>query len=213
MSFYTILTRNGQDLLTEALGLGLRINLTHMAVGDGGGVATSPNESQTALINEVYRAGVTSLVVDPANPNWLVAELIIPTEVGGFSVREIGLFDTNGNMFAVGNFPETYKPVIAEGSGREITVRMTIQVSDTASVTLTIDKSVIFATRTYADASINNHAGSRDHPTATTTARGFVELATTAEAKIGGDLSKAVTPRGVRAVADGLRSKTYFMGQ
>ncbi|MDN3562116.1 phage tail protein [Vreelandella neptunia] len=200
--FFTLLTATGQDLLTQAMGFGQQIELTHMAVGDGGGNDAPPTESKTALVNEVYRSGVSSLVVDPQNPNWLVAELVIPTNVGGWTIREIGLFDINGNLFAVANFPETYKPTLDAGSGREITVRMTIQVSDTASVTLTIDQSVVFATRTYVDSKLQAHEQSRNHPDATTTAKGFVEMATSAEAVAGTSTTHAVTPAGAKAAID-----------
>jgi phage-related tail fiber protein len=232
MSYYTLLTSAGQDLLTQAMGMGQQIELISMAVGDGNGAFVAPSESQTALVNEVYRAGVASLTVDDENSNWLVAELVIPTDQGGFTIREIGLFDVDGNLFAVGNFPETYKPALAEGSGREITVRMTIQVSDTATVTLTIDQSVVFATRTYVHQKIQEHEQSRNHPDATTTAKGFVELATVAEATAGSSSTHSVTPAGLKAHVDSRlasydnavkasldalrrerRQHTYFMGQ
>ncbi|WP_052509890.1 phage tail protein [Vreelandella aquamarina] len=200
--FFTLLTATGQDLLTQAMGFGQQIELTTMAVGDGNGTATSPTEAQTTLKREVYRAGVSSLIVDPQNPHWLVAELVIPTDIGGWTIREIGLFDVNGNLFAVGNFPETYKPTLTDGSGREITVRMTIQVSDTASVTLTVDQSVVFATRTYIDSKMQAHEQSRNHPDATTTAKGFVEMATNAEVMAGTSTSHAVSPAGAKAALD-----------
>lgn len=200
--FFTLLTATGQDLLTQAMGFGQQIELTTMAVGDGNGTATSPTEAQTTLKREVYRAGVSSLIVDPQNPHWLVAELVIPTDIGGWTIREIGLFDVNGNLFAVGNFPETYKPTLTDGSGREITVRMTIQVSDTASVTLTVDQSVVFATRTYVDSKMQAHEQSRNHPDATTTAKGFVEMATSAEVVAGTSTAHAVTPAGTKAALD-----------
>lgn len=230
--FYTLLTATGQELLTQAMGFGQQLELTHMAVGDGNGNPAAPTESQQDLVNEVHRAGLSSLVVDPENPNWLVAELVIPTSVGGWTIREIGLFDVHGNLFAVGNFPETYKPTLAAGSGREITVRMTIQVSDTAAITLTVDQSVVFATRTFVTQSMAQHAESRDHPDATTTAKGFVQLANTTVATAGQNTTRALTPAGGKALVDKtlegygstvdsrladlagrIRLKSYFMGQ
>lgn len=230
--FFTLLTATGQDQLTQAMGFGKQIALTQMAVGDGGGQPAPPTESQTTLVNEVYRAGVVTLTVDEQNPNWLIAELVIPTDVGGWTIREIGLFDTEGNLFAVGNFPETYKPTLAAGSGREITVRMTIQVSDTASVTLSVDQSVVFATRTFVQTALTSHAQSRDHPDATTTAKGFVQLANTTTGAAGASTKHALTPASGKALveqqlsgygntvdqkmanqAGAIRLRHYFMGQ
>ena len=230
--FFTLLTTTGQDLLTQAMGFGQQIELTTMAVGDGNGQPAPPKENQTTLVNEVYRAGLASLSVDEQNPNWLVAELVIPTNVGGWTIREIGLFDINGNLFAVGNFPETYKPTLDAGSGREITVRMTIQVSDTASVTLTVDQSVVFATRTFVQSALASHAQSRDHPDATTTAKGFVRLANNQTGAAGESTSHALTPASGKALveqqlsgygntvneklatqAGAIRLRHYFMGQ
>lgn len=162
MSFYTILTELGQAKLTQAVGLGVAVDLTQMALGDGGGEVVAPAESTTALVGEVYRAGINSLMIDPENPNWLIAEMVVPTDQGGWAVREVGVFDAAGSLFAVGNFPETYKPQLAEGSGRELTVRIYIEVSNAAAVTLKVDPTVTFATRTFVQQTMDQHVGAND---------------------------------------------------
>ncbi|MCP4100374.1 MAG: phage tail protein [Lentisphaerae bacterium] len=151
MDFYSVLTNIGQAALANAGALGQTINLSHMAVGDGNGSAVTPSETATALVNEVYHGSLNSLTTDPDNPNWLIAELVIPTNVGGWTVHEVGLFDSNGNLFAYGNFPETYKPQLSEGASRDLVIRMVLQISGTANVELKIDPAVVLATRDYAD--------------------------------------------------------------
>ncbi|MCP4102904.1 MAG: phage tail protein, partial [Lentisphaerae bacterium] len=151
MDFYSVLTTVGQAVLANAGALGQTINLSHMAVGDGNGSTVTPSETATALVNEVYRGSLNSLSTDPDNPNWLIAELVIPTNVGGWTVHEVGLFDGNGNLFAYGNFPETYKPQLSEGASRDLVIRMVLQISGTANVELKIDPAVVLATRDYAD--------------------------------------------------------------
>lgn len=145
--FYTLLTNIGLAKLANAQALGQVVQWSHMAVGDGNGNPTTPNATQTALVRERYRAGINQLTTDPDNPNYLIAELVVPTNVGGWSVHEIGVFDTEGDMVAVANFPATYKPELAEGSGRDLTVRVIVQVSNTATVQLKVDPAIILASQ------------------------------------------------------------------
>lgn len=212
-TFYTLLTTQGAQKVASATSGGTTVALTEMAVGDGNGAAATPTEGQTALVNEVYRAGVASVVVDPANPNWVVAELVIPMGAGGWTVREVGLFATDGSLFAVANFPPTYKPVETEGSGRELTIRLIVQVSNADSVTLEVDPSITFASHAYVDDAVAQHAASRDHPYATTTAKGFVELATSDEVAAGLSGTLVVTPAGLNAERSRARPSQFFMGQ
>lgn len=198
MNFYTVLTTKGQAKLAEAIGFGRTVDLTHIALGDGNGNTVVPTEGMTSLTREIYRASINSLTIDPQNPNWLVAELVIPTDVGGWTVREVGVFDVDGNLFAVGNFPETYKPQLAEGSGRELTVRIYIEVSSTNAVTLVVDPSITFATREYVESLVSQHESQGNHSSATTSSKGMVELATDEEAKSGIDTERAVTPAGLK---------------
>lgn len=149
--FYTLLTQVGQAKLANAMALGEQISISQLAVGDGGGTLPTPDSDRTALVNEQRRAPINLADVDPDNPNWIVVEQVLPPDVGGWTIREIGVFDSAGDLIAYGNYPETYKPTLDEGSGRTQTVRMVLQVSDTAAVTLRVDPSVVLATRKYVD--------------------------------------------------------------
>ncbi|MDA5487860.1 phage tail protein [Yersinia kristensenii] len=149
--FFAVLTNLGAARLANATALGTRLEITHMAVGDGGGVLPIPNAAQTQLIGEKRRASLNSLSVDAANSNQIIAEQVIPENEGGWWIREIGLFDKDGVLIAIANCPETYKPQLQEGSGRTQTVRVVLIVSSTEAVTLKIDPSVVLATRKYVD--------------------------------------------------------------
>ncbi|MCW1829612.1 phage tail protein [Enterobacter asburiae] len=149
--YYAVLTNVGAAKLANATALGAQVEITQMAVGDGNGVLPTPNPAQTALIHELRRAPLNSLSIDPNNANQIIAEQVIPEDVGGWWIREIGLFDKDGDMIAVANCAETYKPQLQEGSGRVQIVRMILIVSSTAAVTLKIDPSVVLATRQYVD--------------------------------------------------------------
>ncbi|MBS0881121.1 phage tail protein [Pantoea sp. JGM49] len=149
--FYAIVTNLGAAKIANAVSLGTKLNITQMAVGDGGGVTPTPNASQTKLVSEVRRAALNSLTVDTANGSQIIAEQIIPETEGGFWIREMGLFDADGTLIAVCNTAETYKPQLQEGSGRTQRLRMLIIVSSTDAVTLKVDPSVVLATRQYVD--------------------------------------------------------------
>ena len=122
-----------------------------MAVGDGGGVLPTPDAKQTALVNEKRRAALNMLYIDPQNSSQIIAEQVIPENEGGWWIREVGLFDESGALIAVGNCPESYKPQLAEGSGRTQTVRMVLITSSTDNIILKIDPAVVLATRKYVD--------------------------------------------------------------
>jgi phage-related tail fiber protein len=190
------------------------IDLTHMALGDGGGAAVEPTEAATALAGEQHRAPLDRLVPDATNPNWLVAELAVPAAVGGWFIREVGLIDGDGDLVAYGNFPETYKPVLADGSSRDLVARMLVEVTSTAAVILQLDPAVIMASQTNVAAQVSDHATSGDHPAAAHDAQGMVELAEIAEVREGTDHSRAVTPAGVAAAiaAKTGRARRYFFG-
>ncbi len=156
-TYFCILTSLGAAKMANATALGEVVEFSQMALGDGGGSLPTPDQSQTSLVNEVRRAALNSVEIDPDNPTWIVCEQVIPAETGGWTIRETGIYDTDGDLIAVGNFPETYKPVLEEGSGRTQTIRMVIQVSNAATVTLKIDPSVVLATREYVDKSSDDH--------------------------------------------------------
>lgn len=149
--YYALLTEIGAAKLANATALGTKLQITQMAIGDGGGTLPNPGAKQTALVGEKRRAPLNSLSVDPANTSQIVAEQIIPESEGGYWIREIGLFDADNALIAVANCPETYKPQLQEGSGRTQTVRMILIVSSTEAVTLKIDPAVVLATRKYVD--------------------------------------------------------------
>ncbi|MEY1161156.1 phage tail protein [Providencia manganoxydans] len=155
MKYFALLTKLGENLLAQATALGTKIELTHMAVGDGGGSLPTPDTNQTKLIAEKRRAAINTLFIDDKNKNQIIAEQIIPEQDGGWWIREIGLFDKAGNLIAVANCPETYKPQLAEGSGRTQSIRMVLIVSHTESVTLKIDPSVVLATREHVNTELS----------------------------------------------------------
>ncbi|WP_240820439.1 phage tail protein [Pectobacterium carotovorum] len=194
--YFVLLTNIGAAKLANATVLGSHLDITHMAVGDGGGTLPTPNPAQTALINEKRRASINTLSIDPVNANQIIAEQVIPENEGGFWIREIGLFDAEGELIAIGNCAETYKPLLQEGSGRIQTVRMILIVSSTDAVTLKIDPTVVLATRGYVDDAINAHEKSRKHPDGTLNAKGFVQLssATNSDSEL-----LAATPKAVKA--------------
>ncbi|EDV6731342.1 phage tail protein [Salmonella enterica subsp. enterica serovar Lika] len=149
--FYTLLTEIGAAKLASAAALGVPLKITHMAVGDGGGVLPTPSAQQTALVAEKRRAALNMLYIDPQNSSQIIAEQVIPETEGGWWIREVGLFDETGALIAVGNCPESYKPQLTEGSGRTQTVRMILITSSTDNITLKIDPAVVLATRKYVD--------------------------------------------------------------
>ncbi|WGL97192.1 phage tail protein [Arsenophonus sp. aPb] len=154
MKYFALLTEIGENLLAQATALGTKLELTHIAVGDGNGQLPIPDPKQTKLVAEKRRGAINTLFIDEKNKNQIVAEQIIPETDGGWWVREIGLFDKSANLIAVANCPETYKPQLSEGSARTQTIRMILIVSHTESVTVKIDPSVVLATREYVDKAI-----------------------------------------------------------
>lgn len=170
-TYFAILTAVGEAKLANASALGTQLQISRMAVGDGNGNLPVPSRTQTALINERYRADLNELKVDPNNASQIIAELVIPETEGGYWLREMGLFDASGDLIAVSNCPPSYKPQMAEGSGRTQILRMVLIVSSTAAVQLKIDPSVVLATRAYADSLIAVHMADADpHPQYTTEA-------------------------------------------
>lgn len=149
--YYALLTNVGAAKLANATALGEQVEITQMAVGDGNGALPTPNPAQTALVHELRRAPLNTLTIDPVNTNQIIAEQVIPEDVGGWWIREIGLYDSDGDMIAVANCAETYKPLLQEGSGRVQVIRVILIVSGTQAVTLKIDPSVVLATRQYVD--------------------------------------------------------------
>ncbi|WP_052704352.1 phage tail protein [Halomonas sp. S2151] len=199
--FYTLLTDTGQAKIANAVALGTQIEITQMAVGDGGGNPVTPDSSATTLVNEVRRAPINAVQTDDANPTWIVIEQVLPPDVGGWTIREVGVFDASGDLIAIGNLPETYKPVLAEGSSRTQTIRVVMEVSDTAAVTLRVDPSVVLATREYVDQQRLAHEQSRNHPLASEFEKGMVIKATQSEVNAGEDDGKFFTAQKLKVWA------------
>ncbi|EMM1341581.1 phage tail protein [Enterobacter roggenkampii] len=149
--YYALLTNVGAAKLANATALGEQVEITQMAVGDGNGALPTPNPAQTALVHELRRAPLNTLTIDAVNTNQIIAEQVIPEGVGGWWIREIGLYDSDGDLIAIANCAETYKPLLQEGSGRVQIIRVVLIVSSTQAVTLKIDPSVVLATRQYVD--------------------------------------------------------------
>ncbi|EGJ5934843.1 phage tail protein [Escherichia coli] len=198
--FKTVITTAGAAKLAAATAPGGRkVNITTMAVGDGGGKLPVPDAGQTGLIHEVWRHALNKISQDKRNSNYIIAELVIPPEVGGFWMRELGLYDDAGTLIAVANMAESYKPTLAEGSGRSQTCRMVIIVSSVASVELTIDTTTVMATQDYVDDKIAEHEQSRRHPDASLTAKGFTQLSSATNST---SETLAATPKAVKAAYD-----------
>ncbi|AEN67339.1 tail fiber repeat 2 protein (plasmid) [Enterobacter soli] len=205
VKFKTVITKAGAIKLAAAtIPNGKKVNLTLMAVGDGGGALPTPDPNQTKLVREVWRNTLNKISQDNKNKNYVVAELVIPPETGGFWMREMGLYDDTGTLIAVGNMAESYKPALAEGSGRAQTVRMVIMVSDIESVELTIDTTTVMATQDYVDDKLAEHEQSRRHPDASLTAKGFTQLsnATDSTSEV-----LAATPKAVKVAYDLAKAK------
>ncbi|MEX9571894.1 phage tail protein [Escherichia coli] len=203
--FKTVITTAGAAKLAAATAPGGRkVNITTMAVGDGGGKLPVPDAGQTGLIHEVWRHTLNKISQDKRNSNYIIAELVIPPEVGGFWMRELGLYDDAGTLIAVANMAESYKPALAEGSGRSQTCRMVIIVSSVASVELTIDTTTVMATQDYVDDKIAEHEQSRRHPDASLTAKGFTQLSSATNSM---SEMLAATPKAVKTVMDETNKK------
>lgn len=188
---YSLPTNAGAAKLAYAMANNLTVQISHMAIGDGNGAVVNPTAAATGLVREVHRAQLNQLYQHPDNPNWLVAELVIPAEVGGWTIREIGLYDVAGDLIFVGNHAEQYKPVQRQGSDETKTVRMVILVSSVAAVTLKTDPTTVMATIKFVNDSVAAAATE----------------ATEEEAEAGTDGTRKMTPRrvfqAIRAAAAG----------
>lgn len=182
--YYSVFTKKGLQLLTEAIQNGTKLGITSMAFGDGGGSLPVPNEAFTQLVNEVHRTQLNSLAPDPNNANWLRAEAIIASAVGGFNIRELGLY-AGDVLVAYSNYPATYKPNPSDGTARIMTFRMILQIDNTANFDLVIDPDIVLATLAAVKESISLDQGGDIH-----------------------DAIKFVTPQMFGAIGDGIVDDT-----
>lgn len=152
--FMAILTAIGEAKQANADALGIPWTFAQMGVGDANGTDPIPDRAQTRLINEQRRAPLNQVKIDPKNSNVIIAEQVIPENVGGWWIREIGLYDQDGDLVAVANCAPSFKPLLAQGSGKTQVVRMNFIVTSAANVTLKIDPSVVLATREFVEENI-----------------------------------------------------------
>ncbi|HFO7730343.1 TPA: phage tail protein [Escherichia coli] len=200
VKFKTIITTAGAEkLAASASDGGKKVTPAVMAVGDGGGTLPDPDAKQTALINEVWRHDLNRVFIDNTSKNTVVAELIIPAETGGFWMRELGLYDDEGTLIAVANMAESYKPRIAEGTGRSQICRMVIAVSNIETISLTVDSTVVTATKEYVDNLLEEHEKSRNHPRASQAAPGLVQLSS--QTDLDSEIM-AATPKAIKIVME-----------
>ena len=180
--FFAILTNVGMAKQANADALGIPWKLTEMGVGDANGTDPIPSAAQTSLISEWRRRPLNQLKVDPANSAVIIAEQVIPADEGGKWIREIGLYDADGDLVAVANCAPSFKPVLSQGSGRTQVVRMNFIVSSTGNITLKIDPAVVLATREYVDTRIMEELYKLD-------SKQSVRVATTANIALAGLLT------------------------
>lgn len=157
--YYTLLTPTGLAKVTNAQLTNNKVEIMQVAVGDSNGVGYQPTGNETMLKNERWRGGVASVEIDSQNPNWIVIEAVMPSTAGGFTIREVALYDTLGDIIAIGNYPDTYKPVASDGSTMDLALRTIIEVSNASSVTLKVDPNVIVASRKYVDDKVASAVG------------------------------------------------------
>ncbi|UZP67644.1 phage tail protein [Desulfovibrio mangrovi] len=161
-NYYTILTEKGKAKLAAAQN-GTPVQIAEFALGDGNGSDIVPSEAMTALVHEVHKRPVNSIYIHAQNPSWTVVEVVVPQDVGGFTVREIGMYDADGDLFAIGGYPATYKPLLDSGVGKELCIRAVLTISNASTIKLSIDPSVVTATREFVDRAMETH---NDSPTA-----------------------------------------------
>ncbi|WP_366655366.1 phage tail protein [Fodinicurvata sp. EGI_FJ10296] len=157
--YYTILTDTGRAELAAAMADDSPLGITEAALGDGGGASYDPSPDQTALVGEWHRRPINRITVDPANPHWVVVEVVVPMSVGGHYVREVGLIDSDGALIAIAKFPPTYKPTLIAGTGSDLVIRVILEVANADSVELLIDPTVVTASRAYVDQTVGAMAG------------------------------------------------------
>lgn len=146
-TYGTLVTDRGILLIAAAVMEGKKINLTTLAVGDGGGAYYQPTQSMTALKNQVWSGNVKSVTVNADSPNMIDVVAIVPSDVGGWTIREMGVLDDTGTLIAVCNTPDTEKVIISSGAAGEIELTMHIEIANAENVTMIIDPHVITATK------------------------------------------------------------------
>lgn len=145
--YYTVFTRTGQAKIANAIALGRMLQIKYMAIGDGGGDVYEPDVNQTALRHEVYRAQVSSVVINDASIGQIRVSMLVPADVGGFVIREAGLYDADGDLLAVIKTPVDPKPALETGAAKDMQYNIDINISNTSVIELKVDPTVIVATK------------------------------------------------------------------
>lgn len=166
MEYFTLLTQIGAQKIAAATAANTTVALAEIALGDGNGTVPMPDASKTALVNEVYRAPLNDLRVDENNANWLVAEGYVPSDEGNFWVREVGIFDADGDLIIIGNYSETFKPVTADGVAKDLYMKVITEVSSADAVTLLVDPSVVMASQEFVNERLKNRPTNEEMHTA-----------------------------------------------
>lgn len=156
-NFYTVLTDIGLAKFANAQITQQKVEFSEIVVGDSNGSYYNPISTQTSLNNEVWRGPIAQVEIDQVNPNWVVVESVIPSSVGGFTIREVGLYDSVGDLIAVGKYPQTFKPKLEQGTTKDLYIRMVIESANASVVSLKIDPAIILASRKYVDERIKGH--------------------------------------------------------
>ncbi|HBG2785094.1 phage tail protein [Clostridioides difficile] len=144
--YFTLVTDVGKAAIANASITGEKVDFAKIKVGDGGGSSYTPTESQTALKNVVWESTLEHAQADKDNPNWVVIQKFIPGDVGGFEIREVGLFDSKDQLLAISSYPTTYKPTVDSGTVKELLIKVILVVSNVANINLKVDPTVILAT-------------------------------------------------------------------
>ena len=154
-NFYTLLSNTGINAIIAARASNSEVKLTKIAVGDGDII---PSQDMTALKSEKHRFNINSIIQDIDNPNYLIVEGVIPSNVGGFYVSEVAIYTDKNTLFAIGSLPKTYKPLLEEGSAKDLTIKIFLEVTNADSVTLKVDDTVVLATRKFVLSELKKYA-------------------------------------------------------
>lgn len=146
-TYGTLVTDIGNALITTAVIEGEKVNISLLAVGDGGGSYYQPVPSMTELKNERWRGAINGVSINEQSPNMIDVVAVIPSDVGGWTIREMAVFDDAGNMVAICNTPDTEKVIITSGAAGEVELTMHIEISNTGAISFIIDPTVITATK------------------------------------------------------------------
>lgn len=149
MEYFTLLTDIGAQKIASSIANNTDIEITHIALGDGNGTIQTPNAEQTALVNEVHKRQINELNIDENIDNHIIARAILPSDVGNFWIREVGIYDKDNDLIAVGNYPETYKSILSNGISKEVDLKVIFKVTNANEINLVIDPTIVMASQEF----------------------------------------------------------------